>query len=245
MRKLVLSLLATLVPILGVSAAPRRNSAALAGIPFVFDSGRILLDVVFTTPDGRERNALAWFNMGMPSPMLTTALYHELGLERGAPLRVSLDGRAFEAGVADVVKGDGGIGVPTLAHLFAPRRVEAMLPAKMFQEYVVSIDYARRRFALSAPGQSQTNGAAVPIHVNAQTGVVAVEALLDGEALPVAIDAGAGYSWMRGDARARPSRASSRLAARPWRGWRVECEYGGFRFREGRRHVSHSGPATG
>ncbi|QGM98699.1 hypothetical protein [Methylocystis parvus] len=203
MRKILLALLAALVFIPAVSpavaAASKRNMAPLEGIPFIFDSGRILLDAVFMTPEGRERRALAWFNMGMSAPALTKALYRELGLDRGAPLRVSVDGRQLEARAEDVVDGDGGIGVPTFAHLFAPRRVEAMLPAHMMQDYIAQIDYGRRRFALLPPGGKRPEGDAVPILLNPESGVVAVEAQIDGATLPLVIDAGGGYSWMRGD----------------------------------------------
>ncbi|BDV34539.1 peptide-binding protein [Methylocystis iwaonis] len=200
MRIIVTSLVAALSIALSAAAAPaKKPPAPREGVAFILDAGRILLDVAFTTPDGQERKALAWFNMGMAAPVLTSDLYRELGLDRGAPLRLRIGERAFDARADQVKDGDGGVGVPTFDHLFAPRRVEAMLPARMFTDYVLRIDYGRRLFALDAPGAKGPEGPPVPIQLNAETGLAAVEAQIDGETRALVIDAGGGYSWMRGD----------------------------------------------
>ncbi len=80
---------ATLVSTAGAAvAAPRsRRKAEEPGAPFLFEGGRIVVEVVFATPGGAARKALAFFNMGMGRPMLAPALHKELGLDRGAPLR--------------------------------------------------------------------------------------------------------------------------------------------------------------
>jgi hypothetical protein len=199
MRRVILPLLAAFIFISAIAAAPKRPSTQPDGVPFILDSGRILLDVAFTTPDGRERKALAWFNMGMSAPVLTKALYRELGVDHGAAMRVSISGRQFEARAEKIVDGDGGVGVPTFAHLFSPRRVEAMLPAHMVQDYLVHIDYGQRIFSLREPDGKRPEGVAVPILLNPESGVAAVVAQIDGAPQPLAIDAGGGYSWMRGD----------------------------------------------
>lgn len=200
MRIILTALVAALSLALSAAAAPARKSPApQEGVAFILDAGRILLDVAFETPDGRERRALAWFNMGMAAPVLTSDLYRELGLDRGAPLRLRIGERAFDAPADQVKDGDGGVGVPTFAHLFAPRRVEAMLPARMFTDHVLRIDYGRRLFALDPQGGKGPEGVPVPIQLNVDTGLAAVEAQIDGETRAFVIDAGSGYSWMRGD----------------------------------------------
>jgi len=198
MRRAIASLFA-LVLLIPALAATRKSSLPREGVAFILDSNRVLLNVVFVTPEGRERKALAWFNMGMASPILTHDLYRELDLGRGGVLQVRIGERRLQARVDQIVDGDGGVGVPTFDHLFAPRRVEAMLPAKMFTAYVLRIDYGRRRFALEAPGAKRPDGAPVPILLNHDTGIAAVEAEIAGESRALAIDAGGGYSWMRGD----------------------------------------------
>ncbi|CCJ05713.1 peptide-binding protein [Methylocystis sp. SC2] len=200
MRVIFATLFACLSLEVSVSAASEKKpSAHNEGIPFILDSNRILLDVVFTTPDGHARSALAWFNMGMSTPVLTKPLYRELGVDRGAPLRLAIGEWRLEARADQIVDGDGGVGVPSFTHLFAPRRVEAMLPARMLTNYVLRIDYGRRRMALNAAGGRRPEGLPVPILLNEDSGIVAVEAEVDNDSRALAIDAGSGYSWMRGD----------------------------------------------
>ncbi len=198
MRRAVASLFA-LVLLIPALAAARKEPAPPEGVALILDSNRILLEVVFVTPEGRERKALAWFNMGMASTILSHDLYRELDLGRGGVLHVRIGERQLQARADQIVDGDGGVGVPTFDHLFAPSHVEAMLPAKMFTAYVLRIDYARRRFALDAPGAKRPEGVPVPMLLNSDTGIAAVEAEIDGESLALTIDAGSGYSWMRGD----------------------------------------------
>lgn len=81
MRK-ALALLITALLFAPLIAHARKPAPAPEGVPIIIDSGRILLDVSFITAEGKERKALAWFNMGMAAPVLTHELYAELGLNR-------------------------------------------------------------------------------------------------------------------------------------------------------------------
>lgn len=178
------------------TAGPKNN----ATVPFTLDAGRVLLELSFEAPDGGSRKALAWFNMGMARPILTKTLFRELQIDRGQPLRVKIGDVALRVAPGAVVDGDGGLGAPTFEHLFAPRPVEAMLPASILQTYVVTIDYPRQALYIASPGGQALEGIAVPIALNAQTGLASVDATIGGRAYSFVIDAGAGYSWMRGDA---------------------------------------------
>lgn len=176
--------------------APTKTQAG--AVPFTLDAGRILVEVGFRRADGGLRKALAWFNMGMASPTLAKALYRELQV--GAqPLKIEFANAAFEVPASDVVDGDGGLAAPTFEHLFAPHSVEAMLPASVLRDYAVTIDYGRSTLALARGGAAKPDGVAVPLAVNHKTGLVTVDASIAGEVYPFVIDAGSGYTWMRGD----------------------------------------------
>ncbi len=168
-------------------------------IPFILDAQRILFNVTFERPGGGTRKALVWFNMGMTAPVLTKALFRELEIDRGRPLALRIGDISFDVAPTVVVDGDGkNIGDPEFAQLFGPHPVEAMLPAGLLQKYVVTIDYRRRLLTLARPGAPKPKGTPVPCKLNAKTGLLSVEAMVDGKAYPVVVDAGAGYSWMRG-----------------------------------------------
>lgn len=149
--------------------------------------------------DGGARRTLAWFNMGMAAPVFSKSLYRELAVDHREAIRIFVEGKVLEVPAHGLVDGDGGLGAPTFSHLFRPRTVEAMLPASLLQRYVVTLDNGRRVFSLVDPGAQEPDGVAVPCLVNPQTGVISVEAEIGGSAHPLALDAGAGYSWMRGD----------------------------------------------
>lgn len=168
------------------------------GVPFTLDAGRILLDVEFRKPDGGARRALAWFNMGMTAPVLAKPLFRELQINRGEPLRLQIAGAALEAAADEVTDGDGGFAAPSFAHLFAPRPVEAMLPASLLRDYRVGIDYRRRIFELTRGGEGAPEGVAAPFALNEKTGFATVSVSIAGQSFPFVIDAGSGYSWMRG-----------------------------------------------
>jgi len=188
-------------PIIAKEASTATQSARVpdAGtISFILDAQRILMNVTFETPEGGTRNVLTWFNMGMPAPVLTKALYHELGIDRGHPLTMKLGEFSFEAAPETVVDGDGGLANPEFAQRFVPHPVEAMLPAAFFQQAIVTLDYQRRTLTLARPETRKPEGIAVPFAINTKTGLIAPDAEVDGKRYPIVIDAGSGYSWIRG-----------------------------------------------
>lgn len=181
------------------STLQRSTQAETTTVPFTLDSQRILVEIAFEAPDGGKRTALAWFNMGMAQPVLSKALYRELQIGSGQPLKIQFGDRAIEVASQTVVNGDGGMGVPEFSHLFAPRPVEVMLPASVLQQFVVTLDYGHQQMTLAKPGERRIDGIAVPASINPKTGIVSVEATIAGNSYPIVIDAGSGYSWMRGD----------------------------------------------
>lgn len=202
MRKLFLLTLGLLAPLYAEAAKkpPATRPVFAANIPIVFDAQRILLEANFVRPDGSARKTLVWFNMGMRAPVLSRALYRELEIDRGRPLILRLGEVVVETPAQEIVDGDGkNIGDPEFAQLFAPHPVEAMLPAKLFLDYVVTLDYPQRRLTLARGDAGQREGVAAPFDLNPETGLIVVDAIIDGNSFPFVIDAGAGYSWLRGD----------------------------------------------
>jgi hypothetical protein len=192
---------------------PRQHTptAAATTIPFILDAQRILVEVEFETPE-TSRSALVWFNMGMPSPVLSRELYRELHVDHGRPLRIHMGGVVIDVASGAIIDGDGGVGVPSFQHLFGPRPVEAMLPAAILQKFTLTLDYKRRTLSLADPGTRVNTGIAVPCKVSAETGLIAVDVAIDGKPYSVVIDAGTGYTWIRGDV------VAQWLAAHPdWR----------------------------
>lgn len=89
-------------------------------------------------------------------------------------------------------------GEDVLAHLFSPLPVEAILPASVLARYELVLNMAAGRMILAPPGSIAPQGVAVPIRVDADTGVAAVDAEIAGERHLLALDAGASFTWLRG-----------------------------------------------
>ena len=179
-------------------SAPNPGIVRNSGVPFTLDAGRILLEATFRTSSGDERKALTWFNMGMPYPVLEKNLYRELFPDPRQTLQIEIADVVLQADANTVVNGDGGVATPSFAHLFAPHRVEAMLPASLLRDHVLTLDYKRRNLIIVGTTDEVSAGTAVPISLQPTTGIAAVQVTIDEESAPFVIDAGSGYSWMRG-----------------------------------------------
>jgi hypothetical protein len=161
-------------------------------VPFIFESNRVYAELAFIRPDGTLRRVLAFVDLGSPSTILSEALFKELQLDHKKPL-------TFEVGDMPVhvdpstVTSDGWLPYS----IGDNRRVEALLPAGVLQNYQVVIDYAHRTLTLAQPGMLKPTGVPVPFRINEKTGLIAVDASIDGRAYPVTIDNGSAYTWLR------------------------------------------------
>ncbi|MCF4126756.1 peptide-binding protein [Methylobacterium sp. SyP6R] len=168
-------------------------------LPLVQASHRWLIDLVFLRPDGSERRALAWVNLGMPSPVLSRALFRDLGLDQGCDLAFRLGAATVRLAGSSVVDGPrlpGGQDL--LAQIFAPRPVEAVLPAGVLRAFAVALDPAAGTLTLGLSGSLPARGVAVPVAIVPESGLVTAEAAVANERLTLVLDPGASYTWLRG-----------------------------------------------
>lgn len=212
LRTLVIVLTTTLLAACHPAASKRDRVAvawpAEAGtvvtLPMQRVSGRWLIPVAFRRPDGSERRAFAWLNMGVGAPILSQDLYRELGLAEGQDLTMRIGTVTVQVEREGVTDGPGRIGDQDLfALLFAPRTVEAVFPAGILQHFAVSIDPKAASLTLAQPGSFPPRGVPVPIRVNPDSGLVVLDARIDTGPVPLVVDVGAPYTWLRGRAVSR------------------------------------------
>ncbi|SFL77793.1 hypothetical protein [Methylobacterium pseudosasicola] len=175
------------------------SDAATTRIPIVYGSQRPLVELVFARADGRERRVLAWLNMGAPATVLSKDLYRELGVGTGRDLAFRIGAIGITVPAASVTDGPGELdGRDLFDLLFAPRRVEAVLPASVLRRFAIVLDPASRTLTLAPPGTLKPTGVPVPIRVDPASGIATVEARAGETVLPLVLDAGAPYTWLRG-----------------------------------------------
>jgi hypothetical protein len=182
----LLAFLALSLPGVGLANAPSGTA------PFLFDTNRMYAELAFVRPDGTLRKTLTFVDLGSPSTILSEALFKELQLDQKKPL-------TFNIGDMPVSVDSSAVTSDTWLpySIGDDHRVEALLPASVMQKYQVVIDYRRRTLSLAQPGTLKPAGAPLPFRVNLKTGLIAVDASINGHAYPVTIDNGSAYTWFR------------------------------------------------
>ncbi|GJD52523.1 hypothetical protein OPKNFCMD_5289 [Methylobacterium crusticola] len=151
---------------------------------------------VLDIPGGR-----ATYHVQRRTSVLSKARHRALGIDRGRPLTVRLGDVRLTVAADAGVDGPGELdGHDLFSLLFAPWAVEAVLPASVPSQFQTVLDPAARTLTLASPGTLNPVGTPVPARVDPKTGVVTVEARIAGTSVPLVLDAGAPYTWLRGGA---------------------------------------------
>jgi hypothetical protein len=168
------------------------QSSSSGTVPFIFDGNRMYAELAVVRPDGTLRKVLAYVDLGSPSTILSEGLFKELQLDQKRPL-------TFEAGGMLVQVDSGAVASDSwLPFLIGNnRKVEALLPAGVLQNYQVVIDYADRTLTLAKPGTLKPSGVPILFRINQKTGLIAVDASINGRVYPVTIDNGSAYTWLK------------------------------------------------
>jgi hypothetical protein len=158
----------------------------------VLDGNRVYVELSLVRPDGSRHRALAFVDTGSAGMELAASLYRELQLDRGTPLEFYV--------------GDFRVAVPAFEVTADPSdppamgpelKVEAVLAAGVLQRYVVALDYGRRSMTLALPNRLKLQGEPVPIRWDSRTGLVSVDARINGATYAITIDCGSAYTWVR------------------------------------------------
>ena len=168
------------------------DNASSGTVPLVLNGNRIYAELGFVRPDGSVHTTLAFVDLGSPSTLLSPALFHELNPVHGGTI-------VMRAGDFSIPVDAGTVRSDTwLPFAVADgRKVEALLPAGVLQRFQVVLDYGARTLTLAKPGTLSLKGNPVSFRVNEQTGLIVVDASVDGKSYPVTIDCGSAYTWLR------------------------------------------------
>lgn len=152
----------------------------------------------FVRPDGSVHRALAFVDMGSPTMTLRESLFKELQLDTDKPLVFRVGDMTVTVPRADVFSEPRA---PT--SIGSDLKIEALLPAGILQRYQVVIDYEKRTLVLMQRSTGRPQGVGVPFRINEKTGLIAVDASIDGMRYPITIDNGSAYTWVRQSTAAR------------------------------------------
>lgn len=157
---------------------------------FLIDHNRIFLPLEFIRPDGTLRKTLAFVDTGDPDFEFTSGLVKELGINKNSPIRVRFGGMDLKIPADIKASGDPG------ESMAAGVKVETDLPSTILDQYDVALDYGERTLTLAVPGTLHHEGVRIPCKVNRKTGLISVQAEVDGQTYAMTIDNGAAYTWI-------------------------------------------------
>ena len=172
-------------------------------VPLALDHNRMTVDVDFVRPDGTVRAARAWVDLGGEHVVVGEPLARDLGLDLSVlqkppgeaiesapqcpPLR--LGGFALDvAGIRAIVRAGTRWRPGVVA--------EALLPASALRRHHVVLDYPARRITVARPGALKPRGIAVPCRFNPDTGLLQVDAAIDGRTVALGVDNGSAGTWV-------------------------------------------------
>jgi hypothetical protein len=197
-------LLATLGCLLPLTSCGEHQVDSVT-VPFTLDHNRMLIEAEIQRQDGSWRTARLWVDSGNPDFFVNEELARDLGIDLSA--RETTDQGRVEpleiqppAGVRINGMPISFAGVSTQV-MFQPRWLfrtmhnDANLPSTVLKQYHVVFDYPAGELTIAEPGRLQPQGEPVPAAIHPTTGIVQIDAVIDGESLSFALDNGASYSF--------------------------------------------------
>lgn len=167
-------------------------SAPSGTAPFILDGNRVYARVAFVLPDGQLRKTLVFVDLGSPSMVFSQKLHDDLHIGAGKSFTFRVEKMDVTVESAAVTS-EAWLPFSIGDHL----KVEGLLAASVLQKYQVRFDYAHHTMTLAQPGTLRSQGTAVPFRINEKTGLIAINAQVDGQLYPITIDNGSGYTWIR------------------------------------------------
>ena len=199
-------LFAFLACMLLLSACCRPRDSGSATVPLLLDHNRMLVDAAIQRRDGTWRRVRLWVDSGNRDFFISEGLARDLGIDLSTAV-IPTDGQRppLEVPPPSVVRvGRVALdftGVKAMV-MFEPRWLfdamhnDANLPGSVLQRYQVVFDYPRRQLTLGEPGSLEHRGVRAAASVCAGSGIVQIDAVIEGDSLSLALDNGASYSFM-------------------------------------------------
>jgi len=194
-----------------LSPKKRINSVT---VPIILDHNRMLVEAEFQRKDGSWRKARLWVDTGNPSFYPNAMFARDLGMDFPTdkvnphvppPTNVRIGGMPLN------FKGVRTRVMIEPHWLFSTMHNDANLPSTVLKQYHVVFDYPRLQLTLAEPGILKPRGVHASADVNPDTGIVQIDAILDGEDLSFAMDNGAAYSFISQEVLDRIFRRNSNL----------------------------------
>ncbi len=191
--------IAFVICVLPLRAPAQEKAAGSVTVPVILDHNRMLVDVEMQRADGSWRAARLWVDTGNPRFFMSGALARDLGVDPSAtannssvppPAHVRIGGMPIDfQGVESRV-------VREPSWQFNTMHNDGNLSSTVLKRYQVVFDYPALSLTIAEPGGLQHRGVRASAAINPETGIVQIDAVIDGDSLSFALDNGASYSFV-------------------------------------------------
>jgi hypothetical protein len=186
-------------------SAQLERKSKFVTVPFKLDHNRMLVEAEVQSKDGTWCKALLWVDTGNPNFYISSPFAKQLGVDLSAiqkdqggnvnpdippPTGVRIGGMDLDF---------SGVKTKVMCEpfwLFSTMHNDANLPSTVLQRYHIIFDYPKKELTIAEHGTVQPRGTYVPASVNPKTGIVQIDATIDGEKFGFALDNGASYSFV-------------------------------------------------
>lgn len=188
-----------LISVVAILGSCKDEEISSVKIPFTLDHNRMLIEAEFQRADGSWRKAKLWVDTGNPEFFISKELAEDIGIE----LKDSLSEQAIEppsgvriAGMNISFEGIKCSVDPVSKWLFNAIHNDGNLPSTVLQKYHIIFNYPTQELTIAEPGKLKPQGIPSPVSVNKTTGIIQMDAMIDGEKYSFAFDNGASFSYV-------------------------------------------------
>lgn len=179
-------------------------------VPMTLDHNRMLVNAEIQRKDGTWRNVRLWVDTGSPGFWISPALARDLGVDLSwieHSAMASFD-RELPSPPSDSIRiGNleldfNGVVSRVMFEpdwLFMTMHCDGNLPSTVLQKYRVVFDYPRKELSLALPGTHAPRGSKVLASIDTSSGIIQIDATIDGQPLSFALGNGASYSFVSAD----------------------------------------------
>jgi hypothetical protein len=174
-------------------------------VPIVLDHNRVLVDAEMHRADGSWRKVRLWVDPGNPTFTLSEKLARDLGIDMSEADDPDFNGARMElkapAGlrIGDFYLDTDSVNTIVMFRpywLFTTMHNDANLPSSILRKYNIVFDYPNGEFTIALPNRTKPKGTESRATIHPETGIIQMDAFLDGDSLSFALDIGASYSFI-------------------------------------------------
>jgi hypothetical protein len=172
-------------------------------VPMILDHNRMIVEAEIKKNNGTWCKVRLWIDSGFPIFYMSEPLARDLGINISEIGNSGLEVRP----PSDIRVGGMNLDFDDVktkvmrqpSWMFSTMHIDANLPSSVLKKYQIIFDYPNQQLSIAQPGSLRPRGISCPIGVNRETGIVQVDAVINGDSLSFAFDIGASYSFISDD----------------------------------------------